>query len=110
VRGRDNGGNHTGAVEGLEQIVDGIHVEGAHCVLVISRREDKLRQVRSFIVQPGWLGSLGAIAFDDALDDRETILSGHLHVEKDEIGMVFFDEFHRLNPVFSLRDNIDPTH
>jgi hypothetical protein len=33
-----------GAVKGLEQVIDGVHVEGAHGVLVVGRGKDNLRQ------------------------------------------------------------------
>ena len=61
------------AVEGLEQIVDGIHFEGAHGVLVECRGEDDLRQG----LGPGLLQQLA--------EYREAVETGHLHIEEDDI-------------------------
>jgi len=33
-----------GAVEGLEKVINGVHIEGTYGVLVIGRGEDNLRQ------------------------------------------------------------------
>ncbi len=52
------------------------------------------------------LCGLRAIAIDEPLNDGETVLAGHLHIEKDQIGMVFVDEVDGLNAVRALGNHI----
>src|SRR2546426_9986996 len=48
-----------------------------------------------------------ATAFDEFLEDAETVEAGHLDVEKNEVGGMFLDEVDRFEAIFSLRDKID---
>src|SRR5882724_351869 len=45
-------------------------------------------------------------AFDEFFEDAETVEAGHLHVEKNEVGGMFFDEIDGFEAVFALRDQI----
>ena len=49
---------------------------------------------------------MGAIAIDEPLNHGEAVLAGHLHIEKDKIGMVLVDQIHGLNAVRALRNDI----
>jgi len=46
-------------------------------------------------------------AFDEFLEDAETVEAGHLDVEEDEVGVVFFDEVDGFHAVFALADQGD---
>ena len=46
ARARSTASDDAGEVKGLEQVVDGVHVEGADGVLIVSGGEDELRQGR----------------------------------------------------------------
>ena len=84
---------HTRFVEGLEQIIDGVYVEGAYCVLVEGCGEDDLRQAVAVL--------------DQLLEHGEAVEARHLHVEKDDVGLVFADELDGLNAVRSLGDDFN---
>ena len=79
-------------VERLQQVVDGVHFEGLHRILVVGGGEDDLRQ-RHFLV-------------DQLLDDAEAVEPGHLHVEEDEFGRELLDQVHRFHAVLALRDDV----
>ncbi len=81
------------AVEGLEQIIDRVHFERLHRVLVVGGGEDDLRQRN--------------LAVHQLLDDAEAVEARHLHVEEDEVGRELLDEVDRLDAVLALRDDID---
>src|SRR2546421_9352120 len=46
-------------------------------------------------------------AFDEFFQDTETVEAGHLHVEKNEVWRMFFDEVDGFEAVFALRDQIN---
>ena len=46
-------------------------------------------------------------ALDEFLEDAEAVEAGHLDVEKDEVGVVFFDEVDGFEAVFALADDGD---
>ena len=80
------------AVERLQQIVHRIHLERAHRILVERRGKYYMRQLHLFIQQ--------------LLQYREAIQPGHLHVEEHHIRLVRADQFHRLDPIRSLGQNL----
>ena len=80
-------------VERLQHVIDGVHVEGLYRVLIEGRRKDHVRHFH--------------FAFDELFQDAEAIEAGHLHVEKNEIGRVLFDQRYRFHAVFALADQID---
>ena len=84
---------HAGFVEGLEQVVDGVDVEGAHRVLVEGGGEDDLRQP--------------VLVLDELLEHGESVEAGHLHIEKDEVGLVLADELDGLDAVCALGHDFD---
>ena len=90
-----------GAVEGLEEVVDGVYVKGADGVLVISGGEDDLGE------RMGFAGGAGLAEAEEALDGGEAIEAGHLDVEEDEIGVVLLNELDGLNAVAALGEDID---
>jgi hypothetical protein len=67
-----DGFGDAGFVKGLEDVVDGVDVEGLDGVLVKGSGEDDVRNFE--------------FAFDKLLEDAEAIEAGHLHVEEDEVG------------------------
>ena len=101
---------HTGAIKRLEKIVHGVHIEGTDSILVVGCSEDKLRQMRDGLVCAIRLARFGPLALHQPLDDGKTILARHLHIEKDEIGMVLLDQIHGFDTVGALRHNIHVTH
>jgi hypothetical protein len=73
--------------------------------LIEGSGEDELRQGHEIFFAAGFCG-FRTIAIDEPLNDGEPVLAGHLHVEKDEIGMVFVDEIDGLNAVRALGNDI----
>ena len=47
-----------------------------------------------------------AIAIDEPLNHGEAVLAGHLHIEKNQIGMVLVDEVDGLDAVRALGNDI----
>ena len=84
---------HPLPVERLEQIVHRIHFKRLHRVLIEGRGKDNLGQ-RDLLVQ-------------QFLDHAETIESRHLHVEKNQVGIVFADEIDGFDAVLALGDDVD---
>jgi hypothetical protein len=80
-------------VEGLQQIIHRIDLERLHRILVKSSCEDDLGQ--------------GDLLVQQLLDDPEAVESGHLHIEKYEIGAVLLDQADRLEAVLALRHHVD---
>ena len=80
-------------VEGLEDVVDGIYVEGLDGVVIECSGENDVRHAH--------------FLFDKALEDTETVEAGHVDVEKNEVGRMFFDEINGFDAVFTLCDQID---
>ncbi len=67
-----------GFVEGLEDVINGVYVEGLDGVVVEGGGEDDLRDAQ--------------VAFEELFDYAEAVQAGHLDVEEDEVGLVFFDQ------------------
>ena len=82
------------AIEGLEQVVDRVHVEGAHGVLVECSGEDDLRH------------GAGRFFVEELFDDGEAIEAGHLDVEEDEVGMMGLDEVDGFKAVAALGEDL----
>jgi hypothetical protein len=78
-------------LEGLEEIVDGVGVEGLESVFVICGDED----------------GDGHLVGADGFDDTEAIHLGHLYVEKDKVGVGAADGFNGGFAITALTDNID---
>ena len=59
------------------------------------------------MVEGGGKDNVGDFEFtlDEFLQDAETIESGHLNIEEDEIGSVFLDEADGFEAVFSMADD-----
>ena len=69
--------------EGLEQVIHGVGVEGAHRVLVVGGDEDDHGRLRGL----------------DQFEHFEAIELGHLHVEKEQVRAGFGDGLDRLETV-----------
>src|SRR5262249_28860483 len=83
-------------VERLQQVVDGVDLEGLHRVLIVGRRKDDLRH--------------GDLLVDKLLDDAETVKARHLYVEKDQIGRVLSDQINCFQAVAAVRHYGDVIH
>jgi hypothetical protein len=64
--------------DGLEEIVESVHLEGAEGVPIVRGDEHEL-------------GHIGRSRGGDALYNVEAVDAGHLHVQKDEIRVVLLD-------------------
>jgi len=93
--GAFDGLEDAGAVEGLKQVVDGVHVKGADGVLVVGGGEDDQGQ------------ALEATVVDKVFQNGEAIEAGHLDIEEDHVGLVLFDELDGFDAVGSLGENFD---
>ncbi len=82
-----------GAVEGFEEVVDGVEFEGSHRVLIVGGGKDDVRQ--------------GDLFSDEALEDGEAIEAGHLDVEEDDIGLVGADKLDGFDAIATLGDYFD---
>jgi hypothetical protein len=88
-----NGFGDASLVEGLEDVVHGVDVEGLDGVLVEGGGEDDVRNFE--------------FALDEFFEDAETVETGHLHVEEDEVGRVLLDEVDGFQAVLALTEEID---
>ena len=83
-----DGFGDAGFVEGLEDVIHGVDVEGLHGVLVEGGGEDDVRDLE--------------LALDELFEDAEAVEAGHLDVEEEEIGGVLLDEIDGFEAVFAL--------
>src|SRR5690349_19287618 len=72
----------------LQEVVDGVHFECTNGVSVVSRDEDINRS--------------GAGRWLRIFDDAKTIQIGHLHIEKNDVGLKFIDLLHSIYSVRRL--------
>ena len=79
-------------VERFQQIIDGVDFKRLHCILIKGGGEDDFGQ-RDFFVQ-------------QLLDDPKAVEAGHLHVEKNQVGIMLFDEVDSFEAVFALGDDV----
>ena len=75
--------------ERLQQVVDGVHLEGAQRVLIVGGDEDH--------------GDVAA----DQLEHLEAVELRHLHVEQQQIGLQLGHRLDRLEAVGALGDDLD---
>lgn len=80
-------------VEGLEDVIDGVYVEGLNGVLIERGSKNDMWHFH--------------FAFDKLFEDTEAVKTGHLNVKEDQIGGVFFDERDGFDAVFALADDVD---
>ena len=80
----------TRAREGLQQVIDRLHLEGADRILVVCRREHHVRRRRA-----------------ERLQDLEAVHARHLHVEKHEIRSRLGDQLQRFHAVCRIADHVD---
>ena len=79
-------------VEGLEDVVDGVNVEGLDGVIVEGGGKNDLRQA--------------LFAFEKLFDHAEAVEAGHLDVEEDQVRVVLFDQGEGFEAVLALGDDV----
>lgn len=79
---------------GLEEIVEGMDLEGSKRVLVVRGCKDDAGNTKFFG---------GKI-----LDHAEAVHPGHLHIQKDEVWMMLFDRSDRSFTAVGFGDNLNP--
>ena len=87
--------HNPGAIEWLEQVIDGVDVERAHRILVESGSKNDLRH------------AVGLFALQQLLEHGKAVQSWHLHVQKHYIRMVSTNKVDRLNAILALGDDLD---
>ncbi|MGB2675465.1 MAG: hypothetical protein WAN12_00080 [Candidatus Acidiferrum sp.] len=88
-----DGFGDAGFVEGLEDVVHGVDVEGLYGILVESGGEDDVGDFE--------------FALDQLFEDAEAVEAGHLYVEEEKVGGMLFDEIDGFEAVFALGEEID---
>jgi hypothetical protein len=88
-----NGFGDACLVEGLEDIIDGVDVEGLDSVLVEGGGEDDVGDFE--------------FAFNEFFEDAEAVEARHLDVQEDEVRRILFDEVDGFEAVFALAEKID---
>ncbi len=88
-----DGFGDAGFVEGFEDVVHGVDVEGLHGVLIESGGENDVRDFE--------------FALDELFEDAEAVEAGHLHVEEEQVGGMLFDEIDGFEAVFALGLEMD---
>ena len=88
-----DGFGDAGLVEGFQDVVDGVDVEGLHGVVVEGGGEDHVGDFE--------------FALDDFLEDAEAVEAGHLHVEENQVGRMLLDQVESVDAVLALADEID---
>ena len=83
---------HALLVERLQQVIHGVHLERLHRVLIKSGGKNNLGQDYFLVEQ--------------FLDDAKAIEARHLHVEKDQVGIVFANEIDAFEPIFALGHDV----
>src|SRR5262249_37165098 len=80
-------------IKRLKQIINCIDLEGLYCILIKGGGEDDLRY---------WL-----LLVDQLLDYPKAVEARHLHVEKDQIWIVFLDQADCLHAVAAFGQDLD---
>ena len=78
-------------VDGLQQVVDGVQLEGPHRVFLVSRDE---RDQRHFVLLEG-------------ADHAEPVELGHVQVEQRQVRLLLHDQRHRLPARIRFADDAD---
>jgi hypothetical protein len=77
-------------IERLEQVVERVHLKGAHRVMIIGRHEDDVRHPFG----------------NERADHGEAVQLRHLHIEKDQIAGSVAERGDRLDAVLTLADDL----
>ena len=88
-----DGFGDAGFVERLEDVVDGVDVEGLHGILVEGGGEDHVRDFE--------------LALDQLFEDAEAVEAGHLDVEEEQVWGMLFDEIDGFEAVLALGLEMD---
>uniref|UniRef100_E6Q049 Uncharacterized protein n=1 Tax=mine drainage metagenome TaxID=410659 RepID=E6Q049_9ZZZZ len=81
-------------IERLEQIIDRVDIEGADRVLIKGRGEDDLGH------------ALDKLMINEVPKESESVETGHLDIEKENVGLMDGDEFDGLNAVGGFGENL----
>src|SRR5882672_670082 len=87
-----DGAGETRFVEGFQYVVDRVHFKCLDRVIVEGCREDDVGEF--------------SFAVHQLLDDSKAVEAGHLDVEEDKIGQMFFDESESFDAVLALADEV----
>ena len=88
-----DGFGYAGLVKGLEDVVDGVDVEGLDGIVVEGGGKDDVRHFE--------------LALDEFLEHAKAIETGHLDVEEEQVRRMLFDEIDGFDAVFSLSEKVD---
>src|SRR5260370_39954580 len=92
ARARNSFGNAR-LVERLQNVIDGVYVESLDGVVIEGRGENDVRDFH--------------FALDEFFQHAEAVESGHLDIEKNEVGRMFLDEVDGVHAVPALADDVD---
>ena len=87
--------HHPLSIERLQQIIDRIHLERAHSILVERRRKHHLGNRH--------------LAVQQLLQHAKSVQTRHLNIQKHQVRLMRPDQFNRLDSIGSLRENFDST-
>jgi hypothetical protein len=88
-----DGFGDAGLVKRLEDVVNGVDVEGLDGVVVESGGKDDVGHFE--------------LALNEFFEHAEAIKAGHLDVEKEQVGRMLFDEIDGFDAVFALSEEVD---
>src|SRR6185369_12718314 len=85
------GGVEPFVIERLEQVVEGVHLEGAHGILIVGGDKDDVRSRFAL----------------ERLQHFKAAQLGHLYVQKDKVGLQRLDRVYCFTTIRTLSDNLD---
>src|SRR5262249_54062008 len=80
-------------VKWLQNIIDGVHIEGLHRVMIERRCKHHVRNAE--------------FALDKLFQNAKAIQPRHLHIQEDKVGGMFLDEIDGVHAVLALADDVD---
>ena len=80
-------------IERLQHVIDRVYIKGLHGVVIERRRKNHVGYFH--------------LALDQLAQDTEAIKPGHLHVKKNEVRRVLFDQVDGIDAVLPLADDVD---
>ena len=89
--------HHTGTIKRLEQVIDGVHVERTHRILVEGGGEDDLRH------------AVGVDPLQQLFEHGKAVQSRHLNIQKYYVWMVGANQVDRFDAILALGDDFDPS-
>src|SRR5258708_33675131 len=86
---------YAGTIKRLEQVVDGVHVEGTHGILIKRRSKNDLRH------------AIGVVLLEQLLEHGKAVQSRHLNIQKDYVRMMSANQVDRLDAILALGDDLN---